>query len=151
MAAMRWYTPAAVTPPKRSMNQRAQAVSLYLSGMPVKTSTVKLVKTRKCIQRWKTLNRRYSMRVRTFFSGVAALAGMASGVEAIFESSVDVQARMHEAEREDDGDEDQVQDVEAPHPDRGLGAAWIDVHEEAGEVAVGAGMALRARAHDVLV
>src|SRR5664280_328339 len=143
MAAMRWYTPAAVTPPNRSMNQRAQAVSLYLSG--------KLVNTRKCIQRWKTLNRRYSMRVRTFFSGVAALAGMASGVEAIFESSVDVQARMHEAEREDDGDEDQVQDVEAPHPDRGLGAAWIDVHEEAGEVAVGAGMALRARAHDVLV
>ena len=74
MAAMRWYTPAAVTPPNRSMNQRAQAVSLYFSGMPVKTSTVKLVKTRKCIQRWKTLNRRYSMRVRTCASrGVGGL------------------------------------------------------------------------------
>src|SRR5664280_2084435 len=150
MAAMRWYTPAAVTPPKRSMNQRAQAVSLYLSGMPVNTSTVKLVNTRKCIQRWKTLNRRYSMRVRTFFPGAAALTGMASGVEAIFESSVDVQARMHEAEREHDGDEDQIQDVEAPDPDRGPGAAGVDVHEEPGEVAIRTRVALGARAHDVL-
>src|SRR5664280_1011765 len=151
MAAMRWYTPAAVTPPKRSMNQRAQAVSLYLSGMPVNTSTVKLVNTRKCIQRWKTLNRRYSMRVRTCFSGVVALAGMASGVEAIFESSVDVQARMHEAECEHDADEDQVEEVEAPHPDGGPGATGVHVHQEPGEVAIRARVALGARAHDVLV
>src|SRR5664280_1040416 len=151
MAAMRWYTPAAVTPPNRSMNQRAHAVSLYLSGMPVKTSTVKLVNTRKCIQRWKTLNRRYSMRVRTCFSGVVALAGMASGVEAIFESSVDVQARMHEAECEHDADEDQVEEVEAPHPDGGPGATGVHVHQEPGEVAIRARVALGARAHDVLV
>ena len=45
------------------MNHCAQWVSLYLSGMPVNTSTVKLMMTRKCIQRWNTLKRRYSMRV----------------------------------------------------------------------------------------
>src|SRR5664280_150150 len=116
MAAMRWYTPAAVTPPKRSMNQRAQAVSLYLSGMPVKTSTVKLVNTRKCIQRWKTLKRRYSIRVRGFFlvlvrpvpaGGVARFSAgsVMTSVEAILDPPVDVQARMHAAEGEDHGDE----------------------------------------------
>ena len=74
MAARRWYTPAAVTPPNRSMNHCAQAVSLYLSGMPVNTSTVKLTMTRKCIQRWNTLKRRYSMRVSPLRSPVRGFA-----------------------------------------------------------------------------
>ena len=50
------------------MNHCAHWVSLYLSGMPVNTSTVKLTMTRKCIQRWKTLKRWYSMRVSPMWS-----------------------------------------------------------------------------------
>src|SRR5665647_635719 len=140
---MRWYTPAAVTPPKRSIDQRAHSVSLYLRGMPVNTSTVKLTKTRKCIQRWKTLNRRYSMRVRTFLRALL-FVGTASAVEAILEPPVDVQARMRGAEREDHGDEHDVGRVERPDQERRARTGGIHVDHESDEVLVGFGVALGA-------
>src|SRR5674476_258891 len=131
------------------MNQRAHSVSLYLSGMPVKTSTVKLTKTRKCIQRWNTLNRRYSMRVRTFWG--AASAVMVSPVEAILDPPVDVQGRVHEGERKDHRDEDKVEDVNRPDRDRRAQAIRVDVHHETGEVLVGPRMTLGAGGDEVLL
>ena len=59
MAAKRWTIPAVWAPPRRRISHCAQPASLYRSGMPVKTSTVKLTMMKKWIQRWNNEKRRY--------------------------------------------------------------------------------------------
>ena len=54
----------------------AQALSLYLSGMPVSTSVEKLIMMKKCTQRWNGVNRRKWVRAPT-----AACATLGAGLE----------------------------------------------------------------------
>ena len=58
IAAKRWIMPAFSRPPMKPIHVRAQALSLYLSGMPVSTSVEKLIMMKKCTQRWNAVNRR---------------------------------------------------------------------------------------------
>ena len=52
IAEKRWIMPALSTPPMKPIHVCAQALSLYLSGMPVSTSVEKLIMMKKCTQRW---------------------------------------------------------------------------------------------------
>ena len=77
MAAKRWIMPAFSIPPMTPIHVCAQALSLYLSGMPVSTRVEKLIMMKKCTQRWNGVKRRKWVRAPA--TTCAALASGSSG------------------------------------------------------------------------